>query len=330
MNPGEQDDIVISTRIRLARNLDDFLFPSKLDAATKTQIGGIIKDALDGCEPALNFTDMSALSHLQAVSLAERHIISPEFTVQAEGTGLLLSEDESVSIMLCEEDHIRLQVMKPGLDLNGAYEEADSIDNKVDGKVNYAFDDGIGYLTSSPSNLGTAMRASVFLHLPALTENGRISDLANTVSKLGLSISGVYGKRSSPIGDIYQISNRLTLGITEQTAISNLQSIVMQLIAQEKTSAQRLLEDTAGQDRVFRALGILKNARVLGGTEFMQLISLVRCCVAGGLIDIPIEKINTLIIEMQPATLSVTNSSIETVAQRDIARAEAVRNSLSQ
>ena len=216
---GDQGDVVLSTRIRLARNLDEFPFPSRLDAAGKNRVNSIVKSTLfenDGKD--FSYIEMKDLTRLQAVSLAERHLISPEFASKKEGSALILSADESVSIMLCEEDHIRLQVMKAGLALEEAYDIADKLDSIIDGKVKYAFDERIGYLTQCPTNLGTAMRASVMLHLPALTRCGQISRLANTVSKLGLTIRGAYGEGSQPKGDIYQISNQITLGITEETA----------------------------------------------------------------------------------------------------------------
>ena len=323
---GEQNDIVLSTRIRLARNLADFNFPSRLDAEEKKKVCETIKSAV--LKDGLNCIDMKDLDKVNAVSLAERHLISPEFAECADGTSLILSEDESISIMLCEEDHIRLQVMKPGLALEEAYKIADEIDSAIDGSVKYAFDEKIGYLTSCPTNLGTAMRASVFLHLPALTACGQIAGLANTVSKLGLSISGVYGRRSKPLGDIYQVSNQLTLGITEENAMANLKSIVMQLVSQERNAAKRAVKEPSEEDRIYRALGVLENARLLGGTEFMELISAVRLGAAAGVLDIPIEKLNALIIEMQPATVSVMNENTDTIQARDAVRAEKVREAL--
>ncbi len=328
---GDQSDTVISTRIRLARNIDDIAFPWRLDFQGKTKVNELVKNAVfEEFPEQFGYISMTDLSHLQAVSLAERHVISPEFTSCEEGTGLLISSDESVSIMICEEDHIRLQVMKSGLALSEAYKTADSIDNSLDKSLHYAFDERIGYMTADPTNLGTAMRASVFLHLPALTACGQINAISNTVSKLGLSIGGAYGSRKKPAGDIYQISNRITLGITEDTATSNLESIVRQLINQERSAAEREIKNPALEDKIYRSLGVLENARMLNTDEFMELISYVRLGAAAGIIDIPIETINALITDMQPATVSVTNEGIDTVAARDIRRAELVRKALVQ
>lgn len=329
---GESNDVVLSSRIRFARNIEEYVFPSRLDIDGKNKVNELVKDAVLGSDESEDFSyiEMKSLSRLQAVSLAERHLISPEFSSCAEGTALILSQDESVSLMICEEDHIRLQVMKPGLALEEAYEAADKLDSMLDKKLTYAFDERIGYMTSSPTNLGTAMRASVFLHLPALTSCGQISALANTVSKLGLSISGVYGSRRQPTGDIYQISNRITLGITEETAIANLKSIVQQLINQERSAAQREKTNPVVEDKVFRALGVLSNARMISYNEFMGLVSDVRFGVAVGLVDIPLEKINALIIDMQPATIAAGGENIDTVSARDTRRAALIREAVTE
>ena len=326
---GDQGDVVLSTRIRLARNLDEFPFPSRLDIAGKNKVNSIVKSTLfenDGKD--FSYIEMKDLSRLQAVSLAERHLISPEFASKKDGSALILSADESVSIMLCEEDHIRLQVMKAGLALEEAFDFADKLDSIIDGKVKYAFDERIGYLTQCPTNLGTAMRASVMLHLPALTRCGQISRLANTVSKLGLTIRGAYGEGTQPKGDIYQISNQITLGITEETAIANLKSIVLQLVAQERAAAAEIIKNPAEEDKIFRALGVLKNARLLSTDEFMELISVVRLGAARGLVEADIEKLNDLIVNMQPATISVANGEADGPAARDALRAKTVRETL--
>ncbi len=327
---GDQGDIVLSTRIRLARNLDDFPFPSRLDIQGKNRVNELVKGVLfENDKKDFSFIEMNNLSRLQAVSLAERHLISPEFASKKDGSALILSADESVSIMLCEEDHIRLQVMSAGLALEEAFDIADKLDSLLSSKLNYAFDERIGYLTQCPTNLGTAMRASVMLHLPALTRCGQISRLANTVSKLGLTIRGAYGEGTQPKGDIYQISNQITLGITEETAIANLKSIVLQLVAQERAAAAEIIKNPAEEDKIFRALGVLRNARLLSTDEFMELISVVRLGVSRNIIDLPIEKINELIVSMQPATVSAANPDATTPSHRDIIRASAVREALA-
>ncbi len=326
---GAEGDVVLSTRIRLARNIDEFPFPSKLDRIGKSKVCALVRDALLSCDNSgFAYIDMNTLTPSQAVSLAERHLISPEFTTDRDGRALLLTEDESVSIMICEEDHIRLQVMKAGLSLNEAYDIADKIDNVLDAKLHYAFDERIGYLTQCPTNLGTAMRASVMLHLPALTATGKISSIASTVSKLGLTIRGAYGEGSSARGCIYQMSNRITLGITERAALDNLSAITLQIAAQERAAQTMLLKNPSEEDKVFRAVGILKNARLLSNDEFMELISLVRMGTSRGVFDLPLEKINELIVNMQPATINAAQGKSLEPAERDALRAKSIREML--
>ncbi len=327
---GEKSEVVVSTRIRLARNLEEYPFPSKLNAEGKKQVNELVRDALlGGCDEDLSYIEMESLTRAQAISLAERHLVSPEFASSVSGRALILSEDESVSIMLCEEDHIRLQVMESGLALDSAYKRADSLDNAVSSKLQLAFDERIGFLTQCPTNLGTAMRASVMLHLPGLGKSGQITRIASTVSKLGLTIRGAYGEGSSPNGDMYQLSNQVTLGISEETALNNLKSIAQQLVAQELAVREQMLQNMAWEDKIFRALGILRSARLLSADEFMQLASLVRLGAAQGLIDISLEKLSELMVDMQPATINAREGKNLEPAARDELRAKAVREALS-
>lgn len=326
---GEQGDIVISTRVRLARNLEDYPFPCRLTVKGKEKVCEEIKNAILSDDSwGFGYTWMKDFTRAQSVSLAERHLISPEFASDRAGRALLLTDDEAVSIMLCEEDHIRLQVMMAGLALKEAYSVADKIDNIISSKLNYAYDDRIGYLTQCPTNLGTAMRASVMLHLPALTRCGQIGKLASTVSKLGLVIRGAYGEGSSPKGDIYQLSNQITLGISEEAALNNLQSITLQLVAQERAAAEKLIENPIEEDRIFRAWGILKNARVLSGDEFMELSSLLRMGISTKSIDFDIATLNELTTRVQPATINAAEGKELNSQQRDVLRAKWVREAL--
>ena len=229
------NDSVLSTRIRFARNLESFPFPCRLDEQGREAVCHAVRDALaDVSGLKLYYIEMNQLSPRQAVALAERHLISPEFATPRKGRALLLSEDESVSIMLCEEDHVRIQVIRGGLDLEGAFELANKIDDLLDSKLNFAFDERIGYLTQCPTNLGTGMRASVMMHLPALSKCGQMPRLASTVSKLGLTIRGTFGEGTGAKGDLYQLSNQVSLGISEQSALDNLKAIAMQIAELKK------------------------------------------------------------------------------------------------
>jgi len=321
---GDHNDIVISTRIRLARNLKEYPFPSRLDNRQKIKINETVRDAIAEREK-LQYTELKTLTRAQIVSLAERHLISPEFASNSDGRALLMSENEDVSIMLCEDDHIRLQVMKPGLNLKEAYETADRIDNEINEKLTYAFDERLGYLTQCPTNLGTGMRASVILHLPALAAKGQISTLASTVSKLGLTIRGAYSDSGKAMGDIYQLSNQVSLGISEESAIENLKTITLQLATKERDARDEMAKSIVTEDMVFRAYGTLKSARILNTEEFMNLISKVRLGAVTGLLKTNLATINELMVSMQPATINAFVGRTLTAEERDIERAKIVR-----
>lgn len=324
---GDHNDIVISTRIRIARNLADYPFPVRLDNKSKIEVNEKIRDALDGKEN-LTYTELKTLTRSQIVSLAERHLISPEFASNSDARALLMSDNEDISIMLCEEDHIRIQVMKSGLALKEAYELADKIDTEINQSLKYAFDEKLGYLTQCPANLGTGMRASVMLHLPALTAKGQIGSLASTVSKLGLTIRGAYGEGMSAMGDLYQLSNQVSLGISEKSAIDNLKTITLQLAAQERAAREETSKSIETEDAVFRAYGILKSARILSTKEFMSLISKVRLGAVLGMIKTNLKTINELMVSMQPATINAFVGKTLSLEERDVERAKIVRERL--
>ncbi len=326
---SEHDDIILSTRVRFARNLADFPFPCRLDDDGKQTVCRTVRDALsDVSGIKLHYIEMDSLSQKQAVALAERHLISPEFASPRKGRALLLSEDESVSIMLCEEDHIRIQVIKGGLDTEGAFELANRIDDLLDSKLRYAFDERIGYLTQCPTNLGTGMRASVMMHLPALSKCNQISKLASTVGKLGLTIRGSYGEGTNAKGDIFQLSNQLTLGISERTALDNLKAITMQIATQERSAGEEFVKNVNILDRITRAYGILSSARLLSTDEMLDLFSWVRLGAVYGIIEADTVKINELTETMQAATLACANGEDLSEDERDEIRAKTVRKEL--
>ncbi|MGN0467140.1 MAG: protein arginine kinase [Acutalibacteraceae bacterium] len=328
-NTGKDSDVVLSTRIRLARNLKDYPFPARLDAEEKKKVNELVRDVLvTDSDKDLHYLEMKDLPSYQAVSLAEKHLISPEFASDSTGRALILSDEEDVSVMLCEEDHVRIQVIYPGLCLEDAYKKACEIDDKLDSSLEIAFDDRIGYLTQCPTNLGTGMRASVMLHLPALRASSMVSRLASMVSKLGLTLRGAYGEGSEPVGDIYQLSNQVTLGISEEAAIKNLQSITAQIVQQEQQARQALLKDNSVIDKIYRAYGLLKSAHMLSCNEFTSLVSLVRLGAAEGLLDVKLDTLSRLLIEMQPATLNTMSGKANSAAERDLLRAQKVREAL--
>ena len=329
LGTGAQNDVVISTSIHIARNIKQFPFPGRLSLRDKLNVNEVVKKAahsIDGY--SFNYYEMKTLSQSEVVSLAERHLVSPEFASSSDGRALLLTDDEAVSIMLNEEDHIRLQVMYAGFSLDEAFKTADNIDNKLSKELDFAFDERLGYLTQDPTALGTGMKASVVLHLPALVASSQITKLITTVSKLGLSLRGSYGEGAAARGDLFRLSNTITLGISERAAIENLKSIALQIAAQERAAREEIFKAPVTEDRIFRAYGVLKYARLIDTNEFMELMSLVRLGAVKGLISMECSKIEALMIQMQPATISLSVDRPLDRIQRDILRAELVRRNL--
>ena len=239
-------EAVVSTRIRLARNLKEYPFPIRLSADKAREIVDRVGEALKDCEIKFHRIDLDNIPDTIRVAMIERHLVSPDFISEQDGRAVYLSDDNTVSIMVNEEDHIRLQVIKDGFELKEAYALADQIDNILSKKLNFAFHERLGYLTQCPTNLGTGMRASVMLHLPALRMTGVVNSIGANLSKLGLTMRGLYGESSKPAGAFYQLSNQVTLGISEKAAIDNLQNITTQLIAQEMRSRENSVERYRG------------------------------------------------------------------------------------
>ncbi len=329
LGTGAQNDVVISTSIHLARNIKQFPFPANLSMQDKLKVNSVVKNAAEGiAEYSFNYYEMKTLSQSEVVSLAERHLVSPEFASSRDGRALLLTEDEAVSIMLNEEDHIRLQVMYAGFALDEAYRTADRIDSQLGENLDFAFDEKLGYLTQDPTALGTGMKASIVLHLPALVTSSQITKLITTVSKLGLSLRGSYGEGAAAKGDLFRLSNTITLGISEKAAIENLKSIALQIAAQERVAREEIFKAPVTEDRIFRAYGVLKYARMIDTSEFMELISLVRLGAVRGIINMDCAQIEALMIHMQPATISLSVDRPLDRVERDKLRAQFVRQNL--
>ena len=327
------NDVVISTRIRLARNLKDFPFPCKLNSQGREKVIEKVRDAVKKSNSPVasdfSFIKMSELTSSQSVSLVEKRLVSPEFISDTDGRALLISKDECFSIMINEEDHIRLQVITKGLSLEQAYDTADKLDTLLDENLDFAFDEKLGYLTQCPTNLGTGMRASVMLHLPALEKSRAISRIAGNLSKLGLTIRGAHGEGTEPKGALYQLSNQVTLGISEKAAIENLKNITEQLIAQENQARERLCSSIDIQDAISRSLGILRSALVISHDEALKLLSNVRLgIVSKQITDVSTETIDKLMLAVEPATLTVTLNKNLSAHDRDIERAKLIRAEL--
>lgn len=331
---GQNSDVVVSSRIRLARNLPDVPFPIRLSKETAQVVVSRIVSAVEKTDELtkydFQFLDLSKLSRVKRLSLLERHLISPDLIQKSSGTALLSSTDESVSVMVNEEDHLRLQVMQAGFGLQEIYALADSIDDLLDAKLKFAFDDSLGYLTQCPTNLGTGMRASLMLHLPALKRTGAINNVIKNLIKLGLTMRGMYGEGTEPVGDMYQLSNQVTLGISEKAAVKNLEDISMQLVNQEKAARNELRSSLSVQDEIHRSFGLLSNCRLLGSNEFMSLVSNVRFGVAvNELKNLSFADLNSLMFKVQAASICLEYGEETNGKEQNRIRADIVRKALS-
>jgi protein arginine kinase len=335
LNPGPENDVVISTRIRLSRNLADVPFPVRMSVSDRRRIIDEIKKAVYNENGTLmsifQFVDMEELSKMQAVSLVERQLVSADFVSERIGRCLFVTDDESSSIMVNEEDHYVLQAFSSGLNLDETFHSVDRLETILNKTLHFAFDSKLGYLTQNPVNLGTGMNASVFLHLPALTDSGATARLASNLSKLGLSLRGAYGSVAKPRGAVYQLSNNVTLGLTEQEALANLNSMVLQIVAQERSAREKLVRNMGVKDTIWRSMGVLRSARLLTNDEFSDLISIVRFGISAGEIpDLSLNEITSLMFRTQPATLTEQCGKMLTAEERHVLRADMVRRALSQ
>ncbi len=325
------DGVVLSSRVRLARNLADYPFPKKCSEEDKIKVCNTVKNALSSysCE-RFNYILLDSLSAIDKNVLLEDHMISREFC-EGEVSGRMLVTDEhsTVSVMVNEEDHLRIQSILPGLDIDLAYKKACEVDDAILHGAKQAFDEKLGYLTSCPTNLGTGMRASVMLHLPALTSCGQMKSLVNTLTKIGLAVRGLYGEGSEADGCLYQISNQITLGVSEEDAIGKLSGAVSQVVEREKHLRETLVSGGGidFEDSICRSLGLLKYAKKMSSKEFLKLWSDVKFGVESGVIK-EIEKVNLskLLVEAMPAHILKKYPEITTTAARDAKRADVIKS----
>lgn len=330
---GPESDIVISTRVRLARNLAGYPFMSRADDETRRELVSTVRSAIGSSEAVgdLQFIDVAGLDDIDSQMLVERQLISRELA-QSEGPrGVAIGRGEHVSIMLNEEDHVRIQVLNSGLDLLNCWEEINSIDNALEEQVSFAFDEQLGYLTACPTNVGTGIRVSVMLHLPALRITREIQKVHQAAQKINLAVRGLYGEGSQAMGDFYQISNQITLGCSEQDLLDNLADVVPNILGYERRVRELLCKENKSQldDQIARAMGILTSARSISSEETMHLLSSVRLGVNLGLVpDIPVSRINELFIHTQPSHLQKLHGGELKTSARNEARAAHIRNNL--
>lgn len=332
---GPKSEIVLSSRIRFARNLRGFNFPPSADTDTRDRIIEYVKGAFDTSEIFRNgkFYYSSEIGVLERSFLVERHLISPEFMKDGVGRGLFIDASHRLSIMINEEDHVRLQVLAPGLNMPGCWEFASEVDAKLARKIEYAYDKTFGHLTSCPTNVGTGLRASILIHLPGLVLTREIDNVIAKISKVGLVVRGFYGEGTEVMGNLFQISNQTTLGRSEEEIIDSLSKVTQQIIEYELNSQETLTKDAGDQieDKVWRSYGILCNARVLTSGEVMNLLSALRLGVSLKIMDkISLKKINELLIVTQPAHLQKYYGQEMDSAERDMVRANLVRERIAR
>lgn len=323
---GPQSDIVMSSRIRLARNLADFPFVGQASDADRKRVEEVLKGAVQGIEDAsrLLYVEVDDLAEVDRQFLVERHLISREHAESEGVRAVAIDGGESFSIMINEEDHLRIQVMRSGLSLDETWEEINRIDDYLESKVTYAFHDKYGYLTACPTNVGTGMRVSVMLHLPALVLTRQIEKVFRSLQKISLAVRGLYGEGSQAMGDFYQISNQITLGRSEQDLIKQVHDIVPVIIDYERQARDFLIKESPENlhDRVSRAYGILRTAQTISSEETMLLLSSVRMGVNLGLIhDLEIPLLNDLFLKTQPAHLQKLTGVELDSSDRNIERA---------
>jgi protein arginine kinase len=322
---GNNSDIVLSTRVRLARNIKGIPFPNKISKEQAQSVIDMVDDALNMLSINFKKIETDKISEKELSKLIEARYVSPDMRKIKIPGAVFISEDETISIMVNEEDHIRLQGIFAGEQTTQAYESLEKIDDYLADRLNYAVSEKYGYLTSCLTNVGTGMRVSYMMHLPAVVETGMAEKLFSTIGKLGVTVRGLYGEGTKPTGNIFQISNQITLGRSEGELMENVCNIVNQIIEKE-FELRGKLADKKGiiiEDGVMRSVGILKNARLMQSKELMTLLSNVRLGVASGYIkDITSADINTLMVETTPAFLDGGDM------ERDVARAKIIREKL--
>jgi protein arginine kinase len=332
---GPDSDIVLSTRIRLARNIKEFMFPTLFTPEEGKKVvdcveSGIKGDSENGMSN-LELLRMSDLQSLQKRVLMEKHLISPNLADDSSYGAVLLSPEEDISIMVNEEDHIRIQCLFPGLQLKEALKRANELDDQLESELDYAFDERRGYLTSCPTNVGTGLRASVMVHLPGLILTQQINRVIPAINQLGLVVRGIYGEGSEALGNIFQISNQTTLGKSEEDIVDDLLNVVSQIIAQERAAREALVKTSNIQleNRVFRSYGVLAHSRILSTKEGAQCLSDVRLGIDLGYIqNISRTILNELMIITQPGFLQQYAGGTLRSSERDVRRATLIRERL--
>lgn len=332
---GPSSGTVMSTRVRLARNFTQIPFPNRASKKQLQMVLDSVEKAITGIEYFKGSTlfRMSELDDVDKEFLVERHLMSHEHAANAEGKAVIVSAEEVLSVMVNEEDHLRIQVMNSGLNLFEAWNIIGTIDDRLSEELNFAFSPAWGYLTSCPTNIGTAMRGSVMLHLPALVMTKQIDKVLTAISKLNFASRGFYGEGTQAIGNFYQISNQGSLGHSEEDILQNINGLIRQVIEQEEQARQALVVQNKPllEDKIFRSLGILKNAHIMSSQEAVELLSMIRLGAELNILKkLNAQVLNELMIMIQPAHLQKIEGGRLSPAARDIKRANLIRKKLGE
>jgi len=331
---GPMSDIVISSRIRLARNVSGYPFLSKASRQDRSTLEKRIREVIlsGAIGPQSFYVDLEAAPEVDRLLLVERHLISKQHAASEGARGVAVGENETVAIMINEEDHLRIQVLRSGLQLEEAWEQVNQIDDKLESKLDFAFHPRFGYLTACPTNVGTGIRVSVMLHLPALKLTGEIEKVFRAAKEMRLAVRGLYGEGTEATGDFYQISNQTTLGKSEDEIISDFKHLVIPKIIDYEHHARRMLlndRTVALDDKIFREVGLLKFARLLASEDVLFALSHLRLGINLGRIkDIDIRTVNELFLLTQPAHLQKVQGKKLDGDLRRAARSDFIRQRL--
>lgn len=327
---GLEEDVVVSTRVRIARNLQNYRFPQSMKIEESEKLTQEILNAMKKypSNDKYKFVRIRDITPVERVAFIEEHLISPGLIKKIDYSSFLLRDDENITIMINEEDHLRIQVLLPGLNFEKGWKLGNETDDFLESNLNFAFHEDFGYLTSCPTNVGTGLRVSAMVHIPSLVITGYINNFIYGLNKIGLTVRGIYGEGTKGIGDLYQISNQITLGEEEEKIIEKLKNVIYQVITKERDLRDNLYSKRKNEmeDRVFRSLGLLKYSRIMSSMEAMKHISNVRLGMEMGIIsNIDFKEITKLIIKTQPANIQRNANQELGKEERDIKRAALIR-----
>ena len=333
LQSGKESDVVVSSRIRLARNIIEYPFETRCSKKENEEIVNKIKEVLPSIGYGLKILKLKDMDDITKMSLVEKRLVSPDFVMNKNDIGAIaINEEENICIMINEEDHLRLQVFAPGFEIEELLKLMVEIDTKFGKALNYAYNDKYGYLTACPTNVGTGMRVSVMVHLPALTKTGNIQKVLHIINNFGMNIRGIYGEGSKAAGDMYQISNKQTLGVSEEEIINNMKIIVEKIIEQERLARKYLAKHSVElEDKVYRSFGVISNCKKISSEEAREILSDVKLGTDLGIIkELDDLKVKKLYLYTKPANLQKYLGEVNDNYERDIKRAEVIKNIIKE